>query len=375
MVPLAQALIRAGHEVAFATAERFCRRVVEPAGFPSFPAGLSPMVVHERTMALPGVGDPAEHELWRFGARMFAEVAAPAKVADLVGAVRSWEADLLVHDMTDFAGPIAAAVCGAPCASHSFGALHPDEFWDVAADVVKPTWAAWGVEPGALGGMFRSMYLDICPSGYQTPMIERVPTVQRLRPVTFDNPTGLPRPAWVDELPPAPLIYVTLGTVANHTPGVFEAVLAGLGGHRANIVVTIGPDRDPAELGELPANVHVEPYLPQSLLFPSCDLVVCHGGSGTTLAALGCGVPLLVLPQEANQFWNADRTAALGIGEVVRADDLAPGAVTEAVSRLLGDPSYRRRARAVATEIAAMPGPDQVVPRLEALPLEHAARR
>ncbi len=61
MVPLAQALVRAGHEVAFATAERFCRRVVEPAGFPTFPAGLSPMVVHEQTMALPGVGDPTEH--------------------------------------------------------------------------------------------------------------------------------------------------------------------------------------------------------------------------------------------------------------------------------------------------------------------------
>ncbi len=375
MVPLAQALVRAGHEVAFATAERFCRRVVEPAGFPTFPAGLSPMVVHEQTMALPGVGDPTEHELWRFGARMFAEVAAPAKVADLVGAAQAWSADLLIHDMTDFAGPIAAAVCDVPCASHSFGALHPDEFWDVAAEVVAPTWGAWGIEPGPLGGMFRSVYLDICPTGYQTPMIRRVPSVQPLRPVTFDNPTGQPLPEWVHELPPAPLVYVTLGTVANHAPGVFETVIAGLADQPANIVVTIGPDRDPAEMGALPANVHVEPYLPQSLLFPSCDVVVCHGGSGTTLAALACGVPMLVLPQEANQFWNADRTATLGIGEVVRADQLTPDAVAAAVARLLEDPSYRASARDLAVEMAAMPGPDEVVARLEEVGLERRGPR
>lgn len=367
MVPLAQALVRAGHDVAFATAERFCRRVVEPTGFPFFAAGLSPMVVHEQTMALPGVGDPTEHELWRFGARMFAEVAAPAKVPDLVDAVRAWEADLLIHDMTDFAGPVAAAVCDVPWASHSFGALHPDEFWDVATEAVAPTWAAWEVEPGPLGGMFRSLYLDICPAGFQTPMIRRVPVVQPLRPETFDNPTGQPLPAWVAELPPAPLVYVTLGTVANHTPGVFEAVLAGLAGLHANIVVTIGPDRDPSELGPLPANVHVEPYLPQSLLFPSCDLVVCHGGSGTTWAALSCGVPLLVLPQEANQFWNADRTAALGVGAVVRAGAMTAPAIAETVSRLLQDPSYRQSAGRLAAGIAAMPSPDEVVAPLEDL--------
>ena len=367
MVPLAQALLRSGHEVAFSTAERFCRRVVEPAGFPTFPAGLSPHVAHEQTLALWGGDDPTEDDLWRFGARMFAEVAAPAKVAALVGAIQAWEADLLIHDMTDFAGPVAAAAAGIPWANHSFGGLQPEEFWDSAAEAVAPTWAAWGVEPGPMGGMFRSLYLDICPAGLQTPMIERVPAIQRLRPVTFDNPTGQPLPPWVDELGSAPVVYVTLGTVANHTPEVFETVLAGLVDQPANVIVTVGPDRDPAELGPLPTNVHVEAYLPQSLLFPSCDVVVCHAGSGTTLAALGCGVPLLALPQEANQFWNADRTAGLGAGEVVRPSELTAPAVTDAVARLLGDPAYRQSARRVAEEIASLPSPDEVVVALEAL--------
>ncbi len=367
MVPLAQAVLRAGHQVAFATAERFCRRVIEPAGFLAFPAGLSPLVVHERTMELPGVADgsggagaPGEDEVWRFGARMFAEVAAPAKVADLVEVIRGFGADLVVHDMTDFAGPVAAAVCGIPWANHGFGALQPEEFWDTAADVVAPTWAAWGVEPGPLGGMFRSLYLDICPTGFQSPMADRVPVARPLRPVTFDNPSGSAPPGWVAELR-RPTVYVTLGTVANHTPLVFETVLAGLADHPGDVVVTIGPDRDPAELGPLLPHVRVEGYLPQSLVFGSCDLVVCHGGSGTTLAAMASGLPLLVLPQEANQFWNADRVAALGLGERLRPGQLSAGAVHDAVVRLLDDPSYRTGAAGLAAEIQAMPAPDDLV--------------
>ena len=367
LVPLADALRRAGHEVAFATAERFCRRVVEPAGFLAFPAGLSPHVVHEQTLELPGIGDQTEEDVWRFGARMFAEVAAPAKVPDLIGVVKEWAPDLLVHDMTDFAGPVAAAACDVPLACQSFGALQPDQFWDVAARAVAPTWKAWAVEPGPSGGMFDALYLDLCPPSFQSAVIERVPVSRLMRPVAFDNPNGDELPAWVRGLPEGPTIYVTLGTVANHTPQVFETVIAAVAGQPVDVVVTVGPDRDPGGLGPLPPNVHVEHYLPQSLLFPSCDLVVCHGGSGTTLAALAFGLPLLVLPQEANQFWNADRTAALGAGELVRPDELTAAAVQGAVARLLGDPSYRERAGSLAAEIAAMPSPQATVGPLEKL--------
>ncbi len=381
MVPLAQSLRRAGHEVAFATAERFCRRVIEPVGFPTFAAGLSPPVVHHRTMELPDAPGPGEEDIWRFGALMFAEVAAPAKVGDLVGAIRGWGADLLVHDMTDFAGPIAAAACGIGWVNHSFGALQPEEFWDLAAEVVAPTWEAWSVEPDDLGGMFRSLYLDVCPTGFQSPMIERVPVARPMRPVAFDTSGGEVLPAWVDDLDERPTVYVTLGTVANHTPQVFETVLAAVSslyepgdGQPVNVIVTVGPDRDPAELGAMSANVHVERYLPQSLLFPHCDLVVCHGGSGTTMAAVAAGLPLLVLPQEANQFWNADRICALGAGRSLRPDGATADAVKAAVAELLLEPSYRTQARLLANEIQAMPHPDDLVPRLEALAADHGRR-
>jgi UDP:flavonoid glycosyltransferase YjiC (YdhE family) len=367
MVPTARALQAAGHEVAFATEARFCSRV-EQAGFRAFPAGIGPGRVLERTLALADVAGPGPEDAWRFGAQMFAGVAAPAKVPDLLVAIDAWRPRLLIHDVTDFAGPVAAARASVPAAGHGLGPLFPIEFFLVGVELVAPLWREWGVTPGPLGGMFGSAYLDICPPSLQSPDIEQVGSVVRpIRPVPFDAVAGERLPAWAEELAPQPTVYVTLGTLDNEAPGVIEAAVDGLRHERLNVVVTVGPSRDPEELGRQPPNVHVERYVPQSLLFPYCDAVVTHGGSGTLLAALAHGLPLLLLPQGANQFWNAERAAALGAGTRLLPEEVRAETVRQGVQALLIQPTYRERARSVADEIAAMPGPEEVVPGLEAL--------
>ena len=65
-------------------------------------------------------------------------------------------------------------------------------------------------------------------------------------------------------------------------------------------------------LGPQPSNVHVHQYIPQELLLPHCAAVVTHGGAGSTLGALAFGLPLLVVPQGADHFYNADRVVAAG---------------------------------------------------------------
>ncbi|HVM01566.1 MAG TPA: glycosyltransferase [Acidimicrobiales bacterium] len=367
MVPLALALGGAGHQVAFATEERFCRRV-EQVGLPAIPAGMGPGKVFERTLALPDVAPPGPDHAARFGAQMFAAVAAPAKVPDLVEAVGRWRPDLVVTDVTDFAGPVAAAVAGVPCVAHGLGPLFPMELFEAAEELVAPTWRAWRQEPRPLGGMFDAAYLDTCPPSLRPGDAGRVSTVTRpLRPVPFDALPSESLPPWADDLGARPVVYVTLGTVENEAPGVLEAAVEGLRDEPVDLVVTVGPSRDPDELGPQPPHVHVERYVAQSLLLPRCEVVVAHGGSGTMLAALALGLPLLLLPQGANQFANAERCAALGVAVCLGPAEVGPDAVRRAVRRLREDPSYRSGAGAVAAEIAAMPPPDDVVPDLVAL--------
>ena len=173
-----------------------------------------------------------------------------------------------------------------------------------------------------------------------------------------EDPEG-PLPAGV----PAPrkssggrrTVYATLGSVAGTVPfaaPAFGAVLAGLGQVDADVLFTIGR-MDRAALGPIPANVHVEAFLPQQVAM-ACDAVVSHGGAGTTMAALTRGLPMVVVPLFADQMHNAARIEAMGAGLSVDPQKAATE-LAAAVEQVLTDPSYGTVSRAVAAELADLP--------------------
>jgi MGT family glycosyltransferase len=172
---------------------------------------------------------------------------------------------------------------------------------------------------------------------------------------------------WLDALRGLPIVYITLGTVYNHNLGVFRALLDGLRDEALHIVVTVGKQNDPADLGLQPSNVHVYQYIPQELLLPHCAAVATHGGAGSTLGALAFGLPLLVVPQGADQFYNADRVVAAGAGVQLMPDRLTADSARDAVRTLLHDDTFRGAATRIKDEFEAMPEPRQAVETLEQL--------
>ena len=92
-----------------------------------------------------------------------------------------------------------------------------------------------------------------------------------------------------------------------------------------------------------------------------------HGGAGSTLGALGFGVPLLVVPQGADHFYNADRVVAAGAAIQLMPDRLTADSARDAVRILLHDPMFRTAAHRIKNEIDAMPAPRQAVESLEQL--------
>jgi UDP:flavonoid glycosyltransferase YjiC (YdhE family) len=370
MVAVAHALAGAGHDVAFATAEAFCPRV-EAAGFDAFPAGISlPDQIAEGRRRFPEDDrrqgrDRFEH----FVPRMLAGVAAPPRAEALVPLVRRWRADLLVHDETEFAGPVAAAAAGIPWADQSVGILRPLAMARLSARTLQPVCERWGVELGPYGGLFRYLYLDVCPPSLQSPEITEIDVAHPVQNVAIEPAGDEHLPDWVADLPPLPTVYVSLGTIFNQNLDVFRAILDGLRDLRVNVVVTIGTDNDPAALGPQPAHIRVERFISQSLLLPHCDAVVNQGGTAI-LPILAAGLPVLVLPQGANQFHNADACVAAGVGRRLLPGKVSPASVGREVQALLDQPAYRENARRIAEEIEAMPGPEAGVRLLEQLARE-----
>ena len=196
------------------------------------------------------------------------------------------------------------------------------------------------------------------------------PTTHFLRPAIFDQSGGEGLPPWVAALPDRPTVYATLGTINNRTPGLFAAILTALRDEPVNLILTVGRNQDPADFGPQPTHVHIERYVPQTLLLPRCDLVITHGGFNTAMAALDLGLPLVAIPLGADQPQNAARCAALGIGRVVGPDERTPTAIRAAVRDVLADPTYRRNAARLRDELAVLPGPGEGARLLERLAAE-----
>jgi UDP:flavonoid glycosyltransferase YjiC (YdhE family) len=378
IVPLASALVDNGHEVVIATAHDFCPQI-EQAGFDTFPAGLSLQAQLERANAsIPeGALPHGKERFTTFVPKMLAGVAAPPRAADLGALLRTWQPDLLLHDETELGGPVAAAAAGIPWATHSVGILRPLSMLRTAGETLAPLAAEWGIDIETLGpfaGLFRYLYLDVCPPDLQSGEITQVEVAHPLRGVDLDAAAGpadaAQLPAGLDDLDPGhPTVYLSLGTIFNSDPGIFRTVLAGLAEEPVNVIVTLGPDADPAVLGPQPANVHVAGFIPQDLLLPRCDAVINQGGTAI-LSILAHGLPLLVLPRGANQFHNAEACVAAGVGRALLPGEVDPASVRREVRLLLDEPGYRERAGRIAGQIAEMPDSKHGVTLLERLARE-----
>lgn len=370
MLTLAQGLERTGHEVAFATAADFCPHI-EGTGFAAFPAGMALARQMEEARRLFPDQDRlvAMDRFEQFVPRMLAGVAAPARAADLAPIVADWKPDLLVHDETELAGAVVAAAAGIPWADQSVGILRPLAMARLAAETLRPLCRQYGVDLGPFGGMYRYLYIDVAPPSLQSAEIGEVPVAHPVQNAIIEpGAEGESLPAWVLELPAdRPVVYVSLGTVFNaKAQDVFVAVLDALRSEPVTAILTIGTDNDPADFGPQPDHIHVERFIPQSLLLPYCDAVVNQGGTAI-LPILAHGLPLLVLPQGANQFHNAAACVAAGVGRRLLPGEISPEAVRRDVGALLHDPGLRDAALRVQRELSEMPGPEQGVALLERL--------
>jgi UDP:flavonoid glycosyltransferase YjiC (YdhE family) len=374
LVPLALAAKAAGHDVAFATGDPCVDRARE-AGFEAFRAGPGEEFRAEWAPRFPGfAGLVGDEQRKFFLTEIFANLELVPRAEDLERVVDAWKPAIVVHEVAELAAPLVAAARRIPYVDVSYMALIPFALLHAAGEAAAPHWRARGLEPDPFAGLFRHLYVDTCPPSLQNPEIERLAAVQALRPAAAERSTDEP-PAWLDRLGGVPIVYVTMGTIWNRDLDLFRRVIEAMRDEAVALVVTVGRQNDPAALGPQPDNVVVHRYVPQAVVLERCDAVIAHGGAGTTLGALSFGVPLLVIPQGADQYSNADRVVAAGAGRQLRRDEVTVPAIRQAVRSLLDEPEYRRVAERIAAEIRAMPTAEHAIERIEALIASGSAGR
>ncbi len=365
LLPFARACRDAGHDVRVAAAAGFAGSV-QAAGFAHLPFADVPAEQSGAVFAsLPTLDGASAAEIEAGNLvvvrEVFARLDAGAALPGLTDAMAGWRPDVVLRETAELGSYLAAEALGIPHVQVNTGT---SSFMDVPSVVEQPL-VALGAAPG-LAGLRAAPRVTLVPASLDGPAADGATA-----PARFREPLGDGPPAELPDWWPGaqgPLVYVTFGTVAAAVglfPDLYRRVVAGLADLPVRVLLTTGGAGDPAELGELPGNVHAERFWPQRDVMPHAAAMVAHGGLGTTMLALSYGVPMVVLPLFADQPHNAGRVAAVGAGLVADGGPGAAGEVPGLLGRVLADPALTSGARAVADEIADLPPVAGVVPLLE----------
>lgn len=177
------------------------------------------------------------------------------------------------------------------------------------------------------------------------------------------------RPAGAEKV-----LLVSLGSANTKQPGFYRACVEAFGDLPGwHVVLQIGKFVDPSELGEIPGNIEVHPWVPQLAILKKADAFITHAGAGGSQEGLATGTPMLAIPLAVDQFGNADTLVQLGVARRLPMEDVTAEALREAVTALVADPEVARRGEEIKQDMAKEGGTHQAADIIEsALPARTA---
>ncbi|MEU6915727.1 macrolide-inactivating glycosyltransferase [Streptomyces olindensis] len=307
----------------------------------------------------------------------------------LIEAYEGDEPDLVLHDIASYPGRVLAHRWGVPAVSLSPAMVAWEGYEE---EVARPLWEepkktargrayyarfhAWLEEngitlhPDAFGGRpDRSIVL--IPRALQ-PNADRVDETVYSFVGTCQGDRGAEgdwrRPAGAEKV-----ALVSLGSAFTKQPGFYRECVRAFGDLPGwHLVLSVGRHVDPAELGDVPADVEVHSWVPQRAILRQADLFVTHAGAGGSQEGLATATPMIAVPQAADQFGNADTLQGLGVARVLLTEQATAEALREAALALVQDPEVARRLKEIQTGMAEEGGTRQAADLIEA---ELPARR
>lgn len=362
-------LVRRGHRVTYAATGRYADdAAVAGAEVLPYETTLDPQTIV-----------PAEAENW-LARVLLGSVRAGAEIAPAVLArfADGPPPDVVAYDISmQFLGRVLARRWGRPAV----------QFYPVSANRQQYGEAELGRADHRL---LRREFVDLAATHGVTGTFEELNDDADVANVVFlarefqFRGEGFPEPEWTfvgpcvrdrdrdtDWRPPTDgrrVVLISLGTTYNDQPDFFRTCAAAFADLPWHVVMTVG-GLDPASVAPLPPNVEVHPWVPMQAFLEPAAVLVCHGGWGTVMHALHAGTPVVVVPQIGESDEAAAQVAALGLGEVLRPDEVTPEVLRDAVLRLSADEDVAASVAGMQRAVRAAGGADRAVDRI----LEQAA--
>ncbi|MFI7670174.1 macrolide family glycosyltransferase [Nocardia sp. NPDC049526] len=187
--------------------------------------------------------------------------------------------------------------------------------------------------------------------------------------VTFIGPcfgTREEGQSWVRPADAEKVLLISLGSAYTRQPEFYRQCLAAYGNLSGwHVVLQIGRHTYPQELGAIPPNVEVHSWVPQRAILDQADAFVTHAGMGGCGEGLLAGVPMIAVPQAAEQFINADRLVELGVARRIDTAEATVEMLRNTLNELVTDAEVTRRSARLRADTQAEGGTERAADLIE----------
>jgi len=366
-LPLVQELVNHGETIVYYTGEEF-REKVETAGaefrtyeslgkairfqFGYYDARSPNMVMMARMMI------------------QFTEDVLPP----LLDVLRREQPDYILHDFTCIWGSLAAEILAIPAVAiipqfpinyqtrpDPYPGMWRDLLWNFVAGIphmgpfrriARRISAAYETRPitlmnfmsnhESLNIVFTSRYFQPNADDFDDSFVFVGPSIAP-RDETIDFPLDFPAHCT------GPRVYISLGTtILTANVAFYRACFQAFGDTDKRVILSAGRWTDPESLADAPSNFIIRPYVPQLEILKLADVFITHGGMGSVSEGLLYGVPLIVIPQMADQPFVAQRVKRLGAGYVLYRQPSRPAELNRLVDAIVADKSVHAECNRIA---------------------------
>lgn len=376
-VPVARELAAMGHNVAYCNPAPAPSKLIGEAGLENLTPPPSPT---------PTAFAPGTPEVWNLGhfwalLGCLDESFVRGSTEAMMALMTDYGADVIV-DSWNISACLAARALGKPLVSIIQADLHPANrgfiWWkEPPEDVPSPVPALnkvlsdHGLSPVRKSEELHVGDLTLIAGTPETDPFSEKADVIHVGPILYQRPDAA-LPDWVGALgKERPLVWVYTGNPSYgpvptwaDSMVLVRGCLATLADEDVDVVLTTGYQQLPEDVvASLPSNFRHEPYLPGLALAEKSDLLIHHGGHGSSMTGLLTGTPAVIVPTYSERESNARRVAALGAGVVVLPTEGASGEkelsveeLRSTVRQVLSDPSFVTNARRIAEAMQSYGG-------------------
>jgi MGT family glycosyltransferase len=178
-------------------------------------------------------------------------------------------------------------------------------------------------------------------------------------------------PDWIENLSQEkPIIWVYSGNpryMRRGTPMdsavVLQACIEALADEPVQVVLTTGHHALPEEFLPLPGNFRHEAFVPGLAMAEKSDLMIHHGGYGSSQTGLFTGTPAVIIPTFSERESNARRVAAVGAGDLLvptinasGQKQISAGELRDKIKHVLTDPTFTQNAQRISKKLKTYGG-------------------